>query len=271
MIDSELLNSFESLALASKEFWIQPQFETLKIPTTSSEAAFRTAWIRYGLETKDFRTENYNHEVATLREDRVPAYIWGLFEREQRELDKLGIDNIEWLRKQEIQLAVDRVFTESKIKALIPKFKTPVTVVLEHQPKYFNREYPRGLTGEHVLGQIRIYDNPLFFPKLYGQSPSPGKRITHVTGGIDALIRHEYGHMVFNQLNPWKQGVWNWRYYSDTDFNWKKELTAYSSKSSREAFAETFALTLDPLYCPEKFSPKMQEHTNFVLESLGLK
>lgn len=115
---------------------------------------------------------------------------------------------------------------------------------------YTTHVYPHGSLSDvkHVE-----YDPSKPVDKIIGSSQN--------FGGIAAVLRHEYGHHVYDKLNETGNEAgqdlirrWNMAYAETGSDRVRDHVTFYAGEKPTEAFSEVFALRTDPNFHREKWT-----------------
>jgi hypothetical protein len=94
----------------------------------------------------------------------------------------------------------------------------------------------------------------------------PGKPT--VPGGIANVLRHEYGHGIYDELSKVQRSKVSRVFASNRD-RIGKDLSSYAATREEEFFAEAFSLATDRHYDPKTFEPWVQEFVQNILTWVG--
>lgn len=117
-------------------------------------------------------------------------------------------------------------------------------------PLVFRRPEKGNHAAAEWRGGIHIYDSP-FWKGEGTEELKPGQATAGGMGGYSAVIRHEYGHKLYDDLTAAQQG--EWRAMLPDREAISKGVTSYAAKNADEVFCEVFAITTDPRYKPGVF------------------
>lgn len=89
----------------------------------------------------------------------------------------------------------------------------------------------------------------------------PGGISSIERGGTEALMRHEYGHQLWQDLTPVERDSFRALWPKDTaaDGELHRTLTRYATTKDEEAFCEAFAIVTDPEFDPLAWDPWVRE------------
>ncbi len=156
-----------------------------------------------------------------------------------------------------IQGAIDDNHTNQAFQAVVKKFGSMPIV-------FRNREDEDSAAAEYRGGVIHIYSSPWQIAKVTSDGPiGPETEGTWNQGGLSAVLRHEYGHGVYDRLPEEKQKEWVKLYHQNSEA-WKKDLTEYSASKPQEAFPEALAVMTDRNFKEENYPPSAQRAFAFL-------
>jgi len=165
----------------------------------------------------------------------------------------------------DVQNAINQNYMNPKYRKIINGLVDDHTIF----SKYFEEGAHFG--GEFIGGTTHLYEHK-WFEGLKSVIPTPGKVGSNAWGGTQAVLRHEYGHKIYNQLSrfhPEWRNQWQRRLGAVDDIG--KKLTTYSKEKisiGDEAFCELFSLVTDTKYNPANFSSEIVEMGEFILEKI---
>lgn len=84
-------------------------------------------------------------------------------------------------------------------------------------------------------------------PKIVG-SPAPGQATSSVSGGVEAILRHEYAHQSWAALDGDAKVAFGREIPARSDV--RRDLSRYAATDPEEAWAELYAVVSDPGYDP---------------------
>lgn len=106
-------------------------------------------------------------------------------------------------------------------------------------------------------------------------APAPGDVTAETFGGAAAMLRHEYGHYVWENMPKGYIQSWRDRLPQSSDggraeyASLQQHLTYYSGENEREAFSEAFAIWTDPKYNRSKYSAPALPLLDWMQEKFG--
>jgi hypothetical protein len=128
-------------------------------------------------------------------------------------------------------------------------------------------ESATGAGAQHYNGFVFYYKGKFYDGWADITAPYPGAPTAAAWGGMPSMLRHEYGHRIYNALDG-EQGR-EWLRLLPEDATIKRDLTRYAATNDSETFTELFALVTDEGYRPEDYAPWVQEAGEWILGLLG--
>ena len=107
------------------------------------------------------------------------------------------------------------------------------------------------------LGQFRISEKRIYMAGKGRENWADQLRLSEgqwlAGGDLASVMRHEYGHYIHeNYVKGIELSKWTRLYNSNPADWWKDNVTTYSAKNAKEAFAESFSAYTSPLYGLDK-------------------
>lgn len=155
---------------------------------------------------------------------------------------------------EKVRRGIEENDTNPVYQRLVSKFGED-TVVVVGKPPYSDPELAKGANAERKNGITLVYNNDRL---LRHEPPRPGLITFGTQAGMAAVIRHEYGHHVFDNISDrmreefFNTGIALDRANPATIFN---HISRYASTNPHEGYAELFSMMTDPRWDESKFTP----------------
>lgn len=123
------------------------------------------------------------------------------------------------------------------------------------------------------VGAVTVVMDTFWFDRTFAARrnvPEPGQATIESSGGMAGVLRHEYGHHIWNRLRVsdrehFRELIVSFRSEAEADRGGgrrydglKDKLTLYSADRDEEAFTESFAVWSDPRFDRTRFPADVQ-------------
>lgn len=194
------------------------------------------------------------------------------------EWTRAGVEEVPAETRRLVAESADRVFSSPELREVVKRVGLPRIVVAQRRADGTPPPLAEYFSGHGTIVVYAGQEGLRFVSDAW--EPRPGVQVNGVWPdgrvSLDAVLRHEYGHMVADHLDLSRNAIpgefmalYEVNRAQGAGVPWP---TRYSRSSAQEAFAEGFSILTSPGYDPQRFEGHgrwLPEAVRPYLEKLG--